>query len=83
MHVRDQRASRRCLQPDQEQEATALGGTLLLPRPALLEEARSGATIDQIARKFGVTKQMAQFRWNATGVERQAASETARSKRQA
>ena len=71
----------RTCRPDQEQEATALGGTLLLPRPALLQAARSGATIDQVARKFGVTKQMAQFRWNATGVERQAAAEAARSKR--
>ena len=73
----------RTCRPDQEQEATALGGTLLLPRPALLQAARSGATIDQVAKKFGVTKQMAQFRWNSTGVERQAAAEAARSKRRA
>ena len=71
----------RTCRPNQEQEATALGGTLLLPRPALLQAARSGATIDQVAKKFDVTKQMAQFRWNATGVERQAAAEAARSKR--
>lgn len=64
----------RTCQPDQEEQATALGGTLLLPRPALLREARRGATVDQIARRFGVTKQMAQFRWNTTGVQRQAAA---------
>ena len=64
----------RTCQPDQEEQATALGGTLLLPRPALLGEARRGATVNQIARKFGVTKQMAQFRWNTTGVQRQAAA---------
>ena len=73
----------RTCRPDQEQEATTLGGTLLLPRPALLKEARSGATIDGVARKFDVTKQMAQFRWNSTGVERQVAAEAARSKRRA
>lgn len=73
----------RTCRPDQEQEATALGGTLLLPRSALLKEARSGATIDQVAKKFDVTKQMAQFRWNSTGVERQVAAEAARSKRRA
>ena len=71
----------RTCRPDQEQEATALGGTLLIPRTALLDEARDGAMIDQVAKKYGVTKQMAQFRWNATGVERQVASEAARSKR--
>jgi Zn-dependent peptidase ImmA (M78 family) len=71
----------RTCRPDQEQEATALGGTLLLPRPALLDEARNGATIERIAKKFDVTKQMAQFRWNSTGVERQAVAEAARGKR--
>ncbi len=71
----------RTCRPDQEQEATALGGTLLLPRLALLEEARDGATIERIAKKFDVTRQMAQFRWNSTGVERQAAAEAARGKR--
>ena len=71
----------RTCRPDQEQEATALGGTLLLPRSALLKEARNAATIDQVAKKFDVTKQMAQFRWNATGVERQVAAEAARRKR--
>lgn len=73
----------RTCRPDQEQQATALGGTLLLPRPALLEQARQGATVDQVAKKFGVTKQMAQFRWNSTGVERQVAAEAARSRRRA
>lgn len=71
----------RTCRPDQEQEATALGGTLLLPRSALLKEARNSATIDQVAKKFDVTKQMSQFRWNATGVERQVAAEAARRKR--
>ena len=70
----------RTCRPDQEHEATALGGTLLLPRTALLDEARGGATVDQVAKKYDVTKQMAQFRWNATGVERQVAAEASRSK---
>ena len=69
--------------PDQEHEATALGGTLLLPRPALLKEAQRGATVEEVAKKFGVTKQMAQFRWNTTGVARQAAAaHAARNRRQ-
>ena len=70
----------RTCRPDQEHEATALGGTLLLPRTTLLDEARGGATVDQVAKKYDVTKQMAQFRWNATGVERQVAAEASRSK---
>ena len=73
----------RTCRPDQEQEATTLGGTLLLPRTALLGEARSGAALDQIAKKYEVTKQMAQFRWNTSGVERQLAAQSARGKRQA
>ena len=73
----------RTCRPDEEQQATALGGTLLLPRPALLDEARRGSTVEQVARKFGVTRQMAQFRWNTTGVARQAAAtKAARRKRQ-
>ena len=64
----------RTCRPDQEEQATALGGTLLLPRSAMLKEAQRGSTVDQVARKFGVTKQMAQFRWNTTGVARQAAA---------
>jgi Zn-dependent peptidase ImmA (M78 family) len=64
----------RTCQPDQEEQATAFAGTLLLPREILLAEARRGATIEKIARKFGVTKRMAQFRWNTTGVERQIAA---------
>ncbi len=70
-------AFRTCL-PGQEQEATVLGGALLLPRKVLLREARQGATVDQIATKYGVTTQMTQFRWNATGVERQVARERGR-----
>ena len=72
----------RTCRPDQEHEATTLGGTLLLPRTALLDEARAGATVDQVAKKYDVTKQMAQFRWNTTGVARQAeAMKTSRSER--
>ena len=71
----------RTCRPDEEQQATTLGGSLLVPRPALLKEARRGTTVDQIAEKYGVTKQMAQFRWNSTGVERQVAAEAARGKR--
>ena len=68
----------RTCEPGQEEQATALGGTLLLPRKILLAEARQDATVDRIATKFGVTTQMAQFRWNTTGVARQVANERAR-----
>ena len=68
----------RTCKPDQEQQATALAGTLLLPRSALLEEARAGLTVSKIAKKFAVTEQMARYRWNTTGIARQAAAEAAR-----
>jgi len=63
----------------QEEEATHLGGTILLPRPLLLAEARLNAKPDDIADKYGVTPEMASFRFNTTGVERQVAA--ARSRR--
>lgn len=61
----------RTCNPGEEEEATAFGGTLLLPRPLLLSAARRGATIEQIASQYDVTVEMARFRYNATGVAKQ------------
>ena len=68
----------RTCQADQEEQATAFAGTLLLPRSLLLEAARNGETFDDIARRLGVTVEMARFRWNTTGVERQRTASQAR-----
>jgi Zn-dependent peptidase ImmA (M78 family) len=62
----------RTCRPDEEEEATAFGGTLLLPRPLLLTAARRKATVEQIASHYVVTTEMARFRYNSTGVARQA-----------
>ena len=61
----------RTCRPDEEEEATAYGGTLLLPRPLLLSAARRKATIEQIAAQYDVTIEMARFRYNSTGVAKQ------------
>lgn len=61
----------RTCRPDQEEEATTLGGTILLPRKLLLAAARDGLTHEDVARRLGVTTDMARYRWNITGVERQ------------
>jgi Zn-dependent peptidase ImmA (M78 family) len=61
----------RTCRPEQEEEATALGGALLLPRPLLLRAAASGMGVDDIAHKYAVTPEMARFRLNTTGVARQ------------
>jgi Zn-dependent peptidase ImmA (M78 family) len=61
----------RTCRTDQEEEATTLGGTLLLPRPLLLSAARKSMTIEQIAKSSGVTVDMARFRFNATGIRKQ------------
>jgi Zn-dependent peptidase ImmA (M78 family) len=61
----------RTCRPDEEEEATVFGGTLLLPRPLLLSAARRRATVDQIAAQYDVTTEMARFRYNSTGVARQ------------
>jgi Zn-dependent peptidase ImmA (M78 family) len=61
----------RTCKPDEEEEATAFGGTVLLPRPLLLSAVRRRATIDQIAHQYDVTVEMARFRYNTTGVAKQ------------
>jgi|SRR5450755_116708 Zn-dependent peptidase ImmA (M78 family) len=61
----------RTCQPDQEEEATNLAGTILLPRPLLLSAARRGLGVEEIAQRCGVTVDMARFRLNRTGVVKQ------------
>jgi Zn-dependent peptidase ImmA (M78 family) len=61
----------RTCEPDQEEEATNLAGTLLLPRPLLLSATRRGLGVEQIAQQYGVTVDMARFRLNRTGVVKQ------------
>ena len=63
----------RTCKPNEEEEATAFGGTMLLPRPLLLSAARRRATIDEIASQYDVTVEMARFRYNTTGVAKQSA----------
>lgn len=62
----------RTCRPDQEEEATALAGAILLPRPLLLAAARKGRTFEEVARRNRVSIEMARYRWNMTGVARQA-----------
>ncbi|XVQ11127.1 ImmA/IrrE family metallo-endopeptidase [Spirillospora sp. CA-255316] len=61
---------RTCM-PEQEEQATAMGGTLLLPRPLLMTAVSRGMNVTQIADTFGVTTEMARFRYNTTGVAKQ------------
>lgn len=62
----------RTCRPDEEEEATSFGGTLLLPRPLLVSAVRRKASIQQISEQFDVTLEMARFRYNTTGVGKQA-----------
>ncbi len=55
----------------QEEEAAWLSGCLLLPRTLLLAEVRRGSSAKDIARKCGVSEEMARYRLNVTGVVRQ------------
>jgi Zn-dependent peptidase ImmA (M78 family) len=61
----------RTCRPDEEEQATSFGGTLLLPRPLLVSAARQGLGPQQIAEKYNVTLEMARFRYNSTGVRNQ------------
>ena len=55
----------------QEEEAAWLSGCLLLPRALLLAEVRRGSGARDIAKKYGLSERMAQYRLNVTGVTRQ------------
>lgn len=61
----------RTCRPDEEEQATAFGGTILLPRTLLLDAARRKLSPEQIAAQYGVTDEMARFRYNTTGVAKQ------------
>lgn len=66
----DGHAFRTC-RPAEEEQATAFGGTLLLPRTLLRRAALRGEGPEQIALSNGVTVDMARFRYNTTGVAKQ------------
>ena len=54
--------------PDEEQEANWLAGCLLLPRKLTLQAVMRGLSAEHIAREYGVSTSMAEFRIRATGV---------------
>lgn len=62
----------RTCRPDQEEEATTLAAAILLPRRLLLAAARNGQSYGDVAKRHKVTSEMARYRWNVTGVQRQA-----------
>jgi hypothetical protein len=62
----------RTCQPEEEEQATAFGGTLMLPRPLLLSATRRGMAPTNIAAACGVSEEMARYRYNTTGVAKQA-----------
>jgi Zn-dependent peptidase ImmA (M78 family) len=55
----------------QEDEASWLGGCLLLPREALLFAGEQGWTATKTAAHYGVSSDMLRYRTQVTGVERQ------------
>jgi Zn-dependent peptidase ImmA (M78 family) len=61
----------RTCRPPEEEQATALGSTLLLPRPLLMRAAARGLRPEEIASRYAVTVEMARFRYNTTGVAKQ------------
>lgn len=56
---------------DQEDEADWLGGTLLLPRPALLRIRRDGLSDAAAMEKFQTSEEMLKWRFRMTGVDYQ------------
>lgn len=56
---------------DQEQEADWLAGAILLPRDALHHHRVRGLDSSEIARLYGVSQQLSDWRLRMTGVEAQ------------
>lgn len=56
---------------EQEDEADWLGGTLLLPRPALLRIRTLGLDNDQVEKEYNCSKPMISWRFRMTGVDYQ------------
>jgi uncharacterized protein DUF955 len=56
---------------NQEEEAAWLGGTLLLPRPALLWMRRQYLSDDEAATHFGVSPDLLRWRIRMTGIDYQ------------
>jgi Zn-dependent peptidase ImmA (M78 family) len=56
---------------EQEDEANWLGGTLLLPRPALLWMRGEGMKEDEASKHFGVSSEMLRWRIRMTGIDYQ------------
>jgi hypothetical protein len=56
---------------DQEDEAAWLGGTLLLPGPALLWMRRQRLSNDAAATHFGVSPDLLRWRIRMTGIDYQ------------
>lgn len=61
----------RTCEPDEEEQATSLGGTLLLARPLLVRAALRKMTPEDIADEYGTTADLARWCYNSTGVARQ------------
>jgi Zn-dependent peptidase ImmA (M78 family) len=59
---------------DQEDEAAWLGGTLLLPRPALLWMRRRRLSDEDAATHFGVSPDLLKWRIRMTGIDYQLAA---------
>jgi hypothetical protein len=52
-----------------EDEASHLGGALLLPKPAALHVLENGMTMDAAATKYGISKEMVVYRCNVSGAQ--------------
>lgn len=61
----------RTCRPEEEEQATAMGGILVLPRPLLLAAVSKGMSPEKIASAYNVTIEMARFRFHTTGVAKQ------------
>jgi Zn-dependent peptidase ImmA (M78 family) len=64
----------------QEDEASWLGGVLLVPRDAALLLVREGISVDIAAERFGVSVQLMRMRLNASGARAQVERERSKTR---
>jgi Zn-dependent peptidase ImmA (M78 family) len=60
--------------PELEEEANWLAGVLLITEDAALTIVRNGLSLEEVTARYGVSKQMVQFRVNMTGARRRVRS---------
>lgn len=56
---------------EEDEEANHFSSCLLIPRAGILQLMKKGADIEAVAEHYGVSRELAQMRYNLSGIKRQ------------